>query len=68
MSHHVSKYCKGEYCQFQTDPRIGVQCGKPATHKTGEEIFDDDPIPVRHNLTAYLCCRHFRLIFGGACD
>jgi hypothetical protein len=33
-----------------------------AFHKVGEEIFDDDPNPVRHNLTQYVCCDHFQMI------
>jgi hypothetical protein len=41
-------------------------CGAPATHKVGEEIPWDDPVPDRHNLTAYVCCAHFRLILGYA--
>lgn len=70
MSHPVSRYCVGVKCQFVKDPQLGgsPQCGDPASHKVGEEIFDDDPIPHRHNLTAYLCCRHYRLVMGGSCD
>lgn len=55
--HHVSLSCEGERCAI---------CGKPATHKVGEEIMWDDPTPARHNLTAYVCCHHFRLLFGDA--
>lgn len=51
--HFVSKYCKDEKCKI---------CGKSATHKLGEEIFDDDPNPSHHNLTCYVCCEHFRFI------
>ena len=45
-------------------------CAEPATHKVGEEIPSDDPELMRHNYTAYVCCKHFRLIFGSAvpCD
>lgn len=61
MSHPISKCCGGEKCY----------CGLPATHKVGEEIQHDDPQPNRHNLTAYVCCAHFREIMGpvatGAC-
>lgn len=57
MGHFVSASCKGEYCSI---------CKAPATHKVGEEIMADDPNPVRHNLTAYICCEHFRLILGSA--
>jgi len=55
MAHFVSASCLGEYCSI---------CKIPATHKVGEEIMSDDPNPVRHNLTAYVCCEHFRLIMG----
>lgn len=36
----------------------------PAAHKVGEEIFDDDPTPMRHNLTQYVCCVHYTAIMG----
>ncbi len=39
-------------------------CGKPASHKVGEEMYKDDPYIVRHGLTAYVCCVHFGQIFG----
>ncbi len=55
MSHFVSDSCKSERCQV---------CKAPSTHKVGEEIPHDDPNPIRHNFTAYLCCKHFILIFG----
>lgn len=41
-------------------------CGAPATHKIGEEIPGDDPMPDRHNLTAYVCCRCFTRLLGPA--
>ena len=41
-------------------------CGMQATHKIGEEIPHDDPNPIRHNLTTYVCCDDFREIFGQA--
>jgi hypothetical protein len=40
-----SASCRGETCA----------CGAAAMHKIGEEIADDDPMPVRHNLTQYVC-------------
>lgn len=55
--HFVSLSCEGENCSM---------CGQPATHKVGEEILPDDPMPVRHNLTAYVCCTHFKSIVGSA--
>lgn len=66
MEHFISDTCEGEICSF---------CGAPATHKVGEEIAGDDPawktvlghtILTRHNYTAYVCCEHFRAIFGSA--
>lgn len=30
----------------------------------GEEILFDDPLKHRHNLTVYVCCKHFQAIFG----
>ncbi len=58
MPHFVSASCRGEKCQI---------CKAPATHKVGEEIFDDDPNQVRHNLTAYVCCKCLGMIFGSGC-
>lgn len=49
----VSACCGGERCSM---------CGKPAARKVGEEIFHDDPHPIRHNLTAYVCLDHFNMI------
>jgi hypothetical protein len=66
MERFVSSSCVGEVCSL---------CGAPATHKVGEEIAHDDPawqrvlghtILTRHNYTAYVCCEHFRAIFGNA--
>jgi hypothetical protein len=54
-SRFVSATCKGEKCSV---------CGKNATNKLGEEIPYDDPNPNRHNLTAYVCREHFRMIVG----
>jgi len=74
-THFVSASCKGEYCsvcaravgyaiiQANDDSLPAIN---HATHKVGEEIPDDDPLPHRHNLTAYLCCSHFRNLFGTA--
>ena len=57
-SHFVSASCQGEHCAV---------CHQPATHKLEEAIQHDDPNPIRHELTAYVCCRHFRMIVGGSC-
>ncbi len=56
-SYHSSASCRGERCSV---------CGADATHKLGEEIMHDDPFPERHNLTAYVCCEHFRMVLGPA--
>ncbi len=52
----VSACCDGERCF----------CGQPADHKVEETIFDDDPQPIRHPLTAYICHEHFVQIMGPA--
>ncbi len=59
--HWVSKSCGGEKCGmcYRATGKL-VQ----ATHKVGEELFDDDPGPPRHNLTQYVCCKHFSETFG----
>lgn len=41
-------------------------CGKPATHKIGEEHGSDDRRRIFHNLTNWLCCQHFRMVIGPA--
>jgi hypothetical protein len=66
--HFVSASCGGVNCAMCLD-LDRKKC--PATHKVGEEIPDDDPYPIRHNLTAYVCCKHFCQIVGNAatpCD
>lgn len=55
--HFVSASCEGEFCSM-------CQGKTPATHKVGEEIAHDDPNSYRHNFTAYVCCKHFKKIFG----
>lgn len=54
-THFTSASCSGEFCHL---------CNEPATHKVGEEIPHDDPLPNRHNFTAYVCCTCFARIFG----
>lgn len=49
----ASATCGGERCSV---------CGRPAEAKLGEEIAHDDPLPYRHNLTAYVCRRHFDMV------
>jgi hypothetical protein len=53
----VSVSCIGETCTI---------CDEPATKKVGEEILQDDPYPMRHNMTAYVCATHFEMIFSPA--
>lgn len=55
MDRFVSKTCEGEHCSI---------CGEPATNKVGEEIPYDHPHKERHNLTAYVCAKHFDLIMN----
>lgn len=60
--HFVSASCEGESCSVchKNGERV------PATHKLGEEIAHDDPFQMRHNLTAYVCCVHFKQVLGPA--
>ena len=58
--------CLGRNCEFRNEPE--KECRKPSTHKVGEEIMHDDPNHYRHNLTAYVCCDHFRAILGDATE
>lgn len=39
-------------------------CGAPAARKVCEQVFDDDPMPNRHEFTAYVCLKHFNTIMG----
>jgi hypothetical protein len=57
----VSGCCEGERCSFEG-------CSTQAEHKVEETIFPDDPFQHRHELTAYVCHHHFRLIMGPAAD
>tara|TARA_R110000796_G_scaffold164498_3_gene281358 strand:+ start:1537 stop:2154 length:618 start_codon:yes stop_codon:yes gene_type:complete len=50
-----SRYTVGEKC---------FVCKEEAYHKVNENVFDDDPIQTRHELTTYLCCKHFQMIMG----
>jgi hypothetical protein len=51
---HRSASCDGERCTL---------CGAPADLKVGEEIMHDDPMPSRHNWTAYICAPCGRRLF-----
>jgi hypothetical protein len=61
--HFISMTCQGETCGMCHDLD---QMAVPATHKVGEEIPHDDPFQARHNLTCYVCCRHFVWVVGKA--
>ncbi len=69
--------CIGEKCNHIVTIRGTRQgsytvekCDKPATHKVGEELSETTflpgmpNLPMRHNLTAYVCCDCFTSIFG----
>ena len=50
----VSECCEGARCM----------CGQPAVRKIAEVVFHDDPLPGRHELTAYVCADHFIMVMG----
>lgn len=52
----VSQACQGETCW----------CGQAAEHKVEEAILFDDPVPIRHPYTTYVCHAHFRQMMGPA--
>lgn len=54
LPHH-----RGEKCGFSVAPNL--LCGSDAFHKVGVE----DPTNG-HNLTQYLCCKHFTAVMGFA--
>jgi hypothetical protein len=58
---YVGGSCIGKICLIDN-------CGKDATHKVGEEIFDDEPHKIRHELTNYVCCGHYQMILGEAAE
>ena len=58
-AHAGSTLCQGETCRFDG-------CTADATHKLLEERGQDDPTPVPH--TAFVCCVHFRAIFGARAE
>jgi hypothetical protein len=57
INFHVNETVVGEVCLIRN-------CGKDATHKVGEIILEGDPNPIRHNLTNYVCCRHYKMFLG----
>lgn len=52
----ISDTCAGETCW----------CGQPAVRKVGEEFAPDEPNPIRHNLTRYICAEHYAQLMGPA--
>lgn len=58
MPSAVEQFCVAR--EFQATRGASVLCGEHATHKVGEEGGD----PTVHNLTAYVCCEHFRSFMG----
>jgi hypothetical protein len=63
--HQAPASCEGENCSaLDLVDEALVRCGSPARHKLAEEVFEDDPNPYRHELTAYVCCGHFIRIVG----
>jgi len=57
QSHFVPNTCVGEICGIcWREGRISVD----ARHKVGEELAYD----IGHNLTQYVCCKHFAMIVG----
>lgn len=59
--HWVSASCGGEECGMCLR-LLGLRV--QATHKVEETIFHDDPNQMRHNYTQYVCCDHFKQVFG----
>ena len=59
-AHRVSITGQGEHCGMCLREGTTVV----ATHKVGEEIPDDLAPVAGHNLTQYVCCRHFARIMG----
>jgi hypothetical protein len=62
--HPISKFTKGETCHYRDGAGLDA-CGRAASHKIEEVIFDDDPFKARHPATNYLCCGHFARVMGG---
>ena len=58
-AHAGSAVCQGETCRFDG-------CTAAATHKLLEELGQNDPIPKRQ--TSFVCCVHFRAIFGAGVE
>ncbi len=54
---HVNESCVGEVCLINN-------CNRDATHKVEEVIIEGDPNPLRHPLTNYICCNHYKKVFG----
>lgn len=63
MTHFVSESCRGELCMMRSSLDAQL-CLTPAFHEVSEEIMHDDPQPIRHPRTVYLCCSHFSQLLG----
>jgi hypothetical protein len=57
MDHVVSEACQGRTCEY-------YGCGLHATHQVGEIVAGD--AATRPSTAAFVCCVHFRRIFGEA--
>jgi hypothetical protein len=77
--HFVSKTCEGEHCSFCESPathKVGEESypDHPASHPdpfiNAAELAVIRSLPRElqdgHNLTAYVCCSHFRQLMGRA--
>lgn len=58
-THPFPDSCLDETCHACRNSRYS-KADTPATHKLGEETGP----PNIHNLTAYVCCAHFRQVMG----
>lgn len=61
----VPAACVGEKCGFKAF--VAAYCGDRAMHKVGEEFLDETDM-ARHNMTQYVCCKHYGMIFGTKCQ
>lgn len=55
--------------QYRPASSVGERCrlcGADASRKVEEVLFDDDPQPIRHPLTAYLCLGCFAGVMHGS--
>lgn len=55
---YIPASAQGEKCR----------CGAAAARKVEEVIFSDDPHPIRHPFTTYICLECFELLMHPAAD